>query len=99
MDSVATCLVVVRGCDEDNWAIVRDVICTSWPYFSEEDIYDGLPEEQGEVVGEVGEPGWFCRRHVRFSGSARHYELEQWLACAKDGDGREQVVFHAGCWV
>ena len=48
-----THLVVVRRTDKDDGTIVRDIESTSWPDLAEEDVGDGLPEEQSCLVDEV----------------------------------------------
>ncbi len=47
-------LVVVRGCNEYDGAIVWDVESPSRSQFSEEDIDYRLPEKESGLIGQVG---------------------------------------------
>lgn len=49
-----TYLVMVRSRNENDRAISRDVKCSPWSYFTEEDVYNQLPEEEGCVINKVG---------------------------------------------
>lgn len=44
-NEISAGLIMVRCCNEDNWTITRNVECSSWSYFSEEYVYDDLPQE------------------------------------------------------
>ena len=51
-----TDLVMMRGRHEDDRSILWYMVGPSWSNFSEENIDNGLPEEQGKVVDELTEP-------------------------------------------
>jgi hypothetical protein len=46
-------LVIMRCCYQNNRTASRDVECTAWPYFTEENVDYEFPENDGGIISQM----------------------------------------------